>query len=40
MRYTKKPVEIEAFILGYEVEPKWCIDKIKSMNVVKESPNG
>ena len=40
MRYTKKPVEIEAFKLGYEVEPKWFIEKIKSMNVVKESPSG
>ena len=40
MRYVKKPVEIEAFKLGHDIEPEWFIEKCKDMNIVKENPNG
>jgi hypothetical protein len=34
MKYRKKPVVIEAFIFGYEVEPQWFKDALDS-GVVK-----
>lgn len=29
-KYRKKPVVIEAFMLGYDVEPQWFQDAVKS----------
>lgn len=34
MTYRKKPVEVEAFRLGYDPMPDWFIDKITKNNII------
>ncbi|SJQ21629.1 Uncharacterised protein [Clostridioides difficile] len=35
-KFVKKPVEVEAFKLGYDVEPKWFIENDRVCNFIKE----
>lgn len=35
-KYRKKPVEITAFRLGYDVEPKWFIENDRVCNFIQE----
>lgn len=35
-KFKKKPVEVEAFKLGYDVEPKWFIDNDRVCNFIQE----
>ncbi|EGT3685807.1 hypothetical protein [Clostridioides difficile] len=35
-KFRKKPVEITAFRLGYDVEPKWFIENDRVCNFIQE----
>ncbi len=35
-KFVKKPVEVEAFKLGYDVEPKWFIENDRVCNFMQE----
>ncbi len=35
-KFKKKPVEVEAFKLGYDVEPKWFIENDRVCNFMQE----
>lgn len=35
-KFKKKPVEVEAFKLGYDVEPKWFIENDRVCNFIQE----
>ncbi|MCM4088753.1 hypothetical protein ACRVX5_18995 [Clostridioides difficile] len=35
-KFVKKPVEVEAFKLGYDVEPKWFIENDRVCNFIQE----
>ncbi|EGT4083881.1 hypothetical protein ERM95_19730, partial [Clostridioides difficile] len=35
-KFAKKPVEVEAFKLGYDAEPKWFIENDRVCNFMQE----